>query len=327
MDALSEEDFEARMADFDRAVDRSEDIDRFCSSTDWVWPAHRELMPARHFVGATDGELWIVGAIRELDDGLRVFEPLEASWALASPFVGIDRADKARRVADWLLARRHDWDVLLVAGLFERSRVLGWLAGALQSRLHLRVGEPTPRYVVDLEGGVEAYLARRSSNFRRSLRKAERRARAAGITFEAAHAHSPADADAVFERILGVERRSWKGREGVGIDDGRMSSFYRAMGRRIAAQGRHRCWFARTGDGDVGYVLGGLRGTHYRGLQFSYVDELGELSLGNLMQVWQMRALVAEGVATYDLGSEAVYKQRWADRVLASPVIFAFPRR
>ena len=327
MESLSEERFVELANEFDAAVEETEDLDTFCSSTDWVMPAHRDLMPARRFVGARLDGLWFVGALRELGDGIRVLEPLEASWALASPAVGLDSRERAACLVQWLMKGSSEWDVLLIAGMTTGSRSLGLLTGELERHFELRIGEPTPRYVIDLGPGVDAFLSRRSKNFRRSITKARNRWQREGITFEPAHAQSSNEADAIYQRVLAVERRSWKGVEGVGIDDGHMSDFYRHMGQRLARDGRHRCWFARLGERDLGYVLGGVRGSHYRGLQFSYDREVSKLSLGNVMQVEQMLALSAEGIRSYDLGSQAEYKRRWADEVVTSPVLFCFKRR
>lgn len=324
MERIDEQDLDAQSSQFDLLVDVSPGIDRFCSSTDWILPAHHALMPPREFFSFRGERLWYAGAIRTLEGGLRLLEPLEASWALACPFVGLHSASQARALVAWLRSVTDEWDVTLVAGLLEGEKPLRWVAGLLQDHFRLRVGDPTPRYVADLRDGVDAYLARRSRNFRRAARRTSKRAREEGIELVPAHAASIQQADGVYERILAVEERSWKGRAHVGINIGGMGEFYRQMGRRLAAHDGHRCWFAVRDGADVGYVLGGVRGTHYRGLQFSYDEEVGDSSIGNFMQLEQMVALHREGIESYDLGSEADYKRRWADQRVCSPVIFAF---
>jgi CelD/BcsL family acetyltransferase involved in cellulose biosynthesis len=256
---------------------------------------------------------------------MRLWEPLEASWALASPFIGVEDAAGARDMVSWLTAQEQ-WDVLIAAGLLHGSRVLDLIGVELSARFALRIADITPRYVIDLGTGVDTFLGRRSSNFRRGLRKARARCERAGVELVAAHATTGAEGLSTFERILEVERRSWKSRAGAGIDQGRMGDFYRLMSERLGAGSRHRCWFARLDGQDIGYVLGAVRGSHYRGLQFSYDHDHAQLSLGNVMQIEQMHHLVAEGVTHYDLGSEAHYKQRWADRIETSPVLLAFRR-
>ena len=78
-----------------------------------------------------------------------------------------------------------------------------------------------------------------------------------------------------------------------------------------AANGR--VVFARAAERDVGFVFGGLAGALYRGQQFSYVEDLAALSLGNLLQQEQIRWLAEEGIARYDLGPLMEYKLHWAE--------------
>ena len=49
-----------------------------------------------------------------------------------------------------------------------------------------------------------------------------------------------------------------------------MFDFYQRALPRLAARGALRLSFARDGERDVGYVLGGVLGDTYRGLQLSY---------------------------------------------------------
>ena len=64
----------------------------------------------------------------------------------------------------------------------------------------------------------------------------------------------------------------------------------------------------------MAYIVGGLRGATYRGLQFSYDAEYSEYGLGNLLQHEQMTHCASTGIVHYDLGMWMDYKQRWADR-------------
>jgi CelD/BcsL family acetyltransferase involved in cellulose biosynthesis len=105
-----------------------------------------------------------------------------------------------------------------------------------------------------------------------------------------------------------------------------MADFYRQMLRRLAARGAARVMFARRDGQDLGYILGGVLGEGYRGLQFGFAEEVAPLSLGNLLQVRQIEALCREGVRAYDLGAEVAYKRRWGDRVRETVTIVAVPR-
>jgi CelD/BcsL family acetyltransferase involved in cellulose biosynthesis len=298
-------------AAFDDAILATAEIDRFCSSSAWVRAAHVGLM-GRRTPWILHGDAgWVATAIAERGDG-RFVEPLELSWGLACPFATAD----PRALAEAFVAAaagRDDWDGLLLAGLAPGGAMERALLRALPRSWRRGPGAETGREVASLEGGLDGYLRRRSHNFRKALRADERAAANAGITFEDVVARDADAADRAMERVLAIEARSWKGMAGVGVDAGPMRAFYAHMVRLLAPAGRLRLIMARRDDTDVGFVLGGVLGDTYRGLQFSHHVELRHLSLGNVLQRQQIERLCAEGVTRYDLGTTMEYKARWAD--------------
>jgi len=156
------------------------------------------------------------------------------------------------------------------------------------------------------------------------MRRASRRAAESGVTYEYLSVVSEAEADGLYERILRVEERSWKGMEGTGILDGGMNTFYRLMLPRLARRGALRVLFARHADTDIAFVFGGLLGDTYRGLQVSFDDKYREFALGNLMQMGMIERLCDEGIKRYDLGSELEYKSRWAENVHSTTTLWVW---
>jgi CelD/BcsL family acetyltransferase involved in cellulose biosynthesis len=197
-------------------------------------------------------------------------------------------------------------------------------ASALVARLGPRrrlVREPgLVCQVLHLDDGFEGFLARRSARFRKNVRQASRRAAAAGVTVELVVGGGPE----VVERAVAVEQRSWKGRRGGGLADPAFARFYLEMATRLAAPGRMRAGFARAAGRDVAYILGAVRGTAYRGLQISFDEAWAAWSLGNVLQLAQISALVEEGVSRYDLGMDMAYKRSWADEAVALETLIVF---
>jgi hypothetical protein len=302
-----------RATELDRRALAAPDIDRFCSSSAWILPAAEALMPpGRPMMAASD--LGFVAAVVRQRGDLRAVEPCEASWGLASPLVGDPAPALAVAAADLLREREDEWDVLVLSGLPLGSPLLDGLARRLARRYRVGVGPATRRHIASLEGGLDGFLSRRSRQLRKSLRRSVRRAEAAGLRFEQVRARDEAEADALFERLLAVEERSWKGRTGVGLVEEPMRAFYRLVGRRLAASGAYRLLVARVGDEDVGFVLGAVFGSTYRGLQFSYDDRLAHVGIGNLAQYHQVAELAADPeILTYDLGTGGDYKADWAE--------------
>lgn len=313
MDRIDIDELRARAADYDAAVRAAVDLDRFCSSSDWVLPAHDALMPIRESLIFRDGDTWLALARGRAPSGYIYLEPLEASWGLACPIVSTD----PEAFAD--VADRLEWHLMLVTGVLDRSATQRRLARTLGRRFSVRRGSSTTRYVADLSGGTDAYLSRRSRQLRRSLVRARRRAADAGVALEVADGLDP---EVAFARICAIEAETWKGREGVGFVASGMGPFYQLMIQRLARRDALRLSFARHDDRDLAYIFGGLFAGAYRGLQFGYHADSAELGLGNACQMHQIESLCAEGVHAYDLGTTGDhYKRRWADREITSTAL------
>lgn len=305
--------------DFDREVAATPGIDRFCSASAWILAASAALMPPRvpfSFRGASG----YFAAMRGVHPaGFPYIEPVELAWGLAAPLIGRDPDALADEIVA-VLATRRDWQIAILSGLAADGPQRRALERALPPRWERRRGTPTIRHLASLEGGVDGFLARRSRELRKSIRKGQRAAAEAGVSFEAVEA-SAAGADALYDRIQRVEARSWKAREGVGISTGPMREFYRHMLPRLCAHRQQRTIFARLGERDVGYILGAVFEGEYRGLQFSYDDDHAALGLGSLLQLHQVTALCDEGIGRYDLGTEMDYKRRWAEDVMETEML------
>jgi CelD/BcsL family acetyltransferase involved in cellulose biosynthesis len=94
------------------------------------------------------------------------------------------------------------------------------------------------------------------------------------------------------------------------------------VGRGAAA----RLLFARREGTDLAYILGGVLGYTYRGLQFSFSQDHKRLSLGNLCQYHQIARLCEEGIDLYDLGVDVEYKRRWGETRRDTVTLVAVPR-
>ncbi len=315
MESLTLEEFRETRHDYDRLVDRTPDIDAFCSSSYWILPALDALFPTHDpwvrrgdacdgYVALAKGNHPRIGSY---------LQPMEASWGLAGPLVGEDLQTLIDEFAGHLERRADEWDMLFLSGIFEDSLQFQHLIRAFQPSYTVGVGPSMARHVASLEGGFEGYMERRSSKFRSNMRRARRKADEADVD-EVYLAPSVDEIEEIFDRILAVEHESWKAENNSGIATGPMRKFYGEMVPMLARDGEFRVSFIRKDDQDIAYCFGGLFGSLYRGLQLSYHDDYKEYSAGNLAQLTMLEGLCREGIATYDMGQAMDYKSRWADR-------------
>lgn len=305
--ALTLANLDRQAEELDATVCRTPDIDTFCSSSAWVLPAHRALMPPRDIFCRRGEHGWVVLARRRHGAGWCSLEPLEAGWLLGCPFAfDGNPSNLAREFADEC-ARAAPCDVLCLSGIVPGSRLLHAVVGALGDRYYLDVDQlgvegipPTRRYRADLRGGVDGFLSRRSPGFRAKLRQAERKATSLGVRFESVPLHDEGDASTLHARAVALEARSWKGRGGDGLAIPAMAEFYRQMLPGLVRRGAVRAFVGRHEGRDVAIILGAIidtpDGLTYRGLHFSFDDDYRGCSLGNLAQLTQIAAVSAEGV-------------------------------
>lgn len=312
MERLGLSDLENREDAFDRAADATPGIDAFCSRLAWVGAFHRAFGHGRELAVFGSGDSFVALARATWAPGRAGLEPLENMWGFACPLLGPEAAAMLAELgsAGGPLARQAIW----LAGLPADPDALRSRIAPLRGWSGREIGR-TERCVASLAGGREGFLSRRSGAFRRNLRAASRRLDARGIRFERIRVE-PERCGPLYERVLAIERSSWKADTGNGADRGPMAAFYRAMWPRLAARGALRLLIARDAEGrDVGYLHGGALGLRFRGLQFSFDDALRALGLGNALQLELIDWLAQEGFELYDLGSRSAYKQRWAERV------------
>ena len=294
---------------WDEAVDRSDGADEFCAATVWSFSAASSFPEVEPPVVLTDGRSFAGMRSQLAEDGTRLLVGLDPIWGFATPAVGHPLV--AARLLDARL-RLDDHDLAVVAGQREYGYLLHCLVQVTGERARLLKGPAEQRLQADLGGGVPAWWARRSPRFRQRMRQIRDRAEAEGVAVVDCSALPP---DEAMDRILAIEARSWKGREGTGLAQPDLAEFYRRMAWRLAAADQLRLLVARRAGQDVGYILGGVRARTYRGLQLAYTDDVSALGLGHLLQLHQVEGLQGSGVHTYDMGMDMAYKRRWADRV------------
>ena len=308
------------------AVRQTTGIDKFCSSLDWTLPAY-EAFISDHPLFLRQSEHGFVTLSGGFNPRIgRYLQPLEASWCLASPFVTHDAEGLIDDFASELLEPAQAWDLVYLSGLPPSGPLFDAMIRTFGRRHRMGMGHETRRYTADIRDSLDAFLSRRSAKMRHNLRRGARRASEMGLEYEYLPNVEEREVERIYERILRIEERSWKGRSGTGILDGGMNTFYRLMLPRLARRQALRVLFGTLNGRDISFVFGGLFDNTYRGLQVSFDDEYREWALGNLMQMGMIERLASEGIERYDLGSELEYKSRWAEDVHVTTTLWLWRR-
>lgn len=315
MKRLTLAEFRERSDEFAAAVAATPGVSHFCSGPLWQLAAHDFLhtIPDEktRFILEDEGT-WLLCVEREQ---ARVFFPFEAAWMFGCPLIG----DPQRAVE--LLRAARQWlpqpSGFCLGGILLDSPLHGALR-ELQPRARRYEEFPsTDCMILDLHDGVEGWLNRRSKKFRRTLRDAETNE---GIVFVAAGDAPP---ESLYYRLLEIQRRTYKWREGTDIFQmPDYAAFYQSLLAGLHRRGELRLLFAQRDGEDLAYIFGGVTGNTYRGLQMSYVEEARTLGLGNRLQLENLLRCSAEGITRYDLGMPSPYKERWADRQEVNTGIF-----
>ena len=309
---------------YDAAIAKTPDIDRFCSSAPWIVSAAQALLgePEPFITQSPDG--FVAMMIIEIADGMRAAVPLEIGWGLAAPFAGANPQALVAQLDQMWATRHTEVDALIVSGIPNQSLWAQQLVSRYISTKRIGLGESCMRRMASLHGGLHGFMNRRSANFRAKLRRAERRGAEAGLQYT----YHRADPDGLlFKRILAIEADSWKGRLGEGFNQPPSANFYEQMTARLHDNGALRIVMAQLDEQDIGFVFGGVFQGVYRGLQMSYRADYAALEPGNLGQLMMLKKMIEEGVSTYDLGTDLAYKNRWAELSLETQLFAIMPAR
>lgn len=318
MNRIEWEDFEDRRSDYDAAVARTPGIATFCSQSAWQLAALQCLHPegevGQRLILEEDGN-WLLFAERV---GTGVFYPWESAWMFGSPLVGEPGA-----AVDllWRARQRFPGRVgFVIGGVPAEGEFYLELFRRRGGCLHWQEMPGTDCMRIDLAGGFEGWLQRRSSKFRKSVRQ---------LKVPAAVEKVEASGDSVeslIARILAIQRRTYKWEEGTDIfQEARYLEFYTRLLADLQRQSRLRIWFVRDGEREVAYQVGAVGDGRYRGLQMSFIEDVRSWGLGNWLQLENLRHSAEEGIAEYDLGMHSPYKERWADRRDEYRVVFLVP--
>jgi hypothetical protein len=292
--------------------------DPFCCSPAWQLSYHHAFGPGRRLL-IREGANSMVAFAERTVSGSTCLYPVEDAWQFGCPLLG----DQSIDLFDDMLidVEKHygpRFPTFVISGVRPRGLLYKNMLKRFGQKFNFRRRRLGSQCSASLAGGLDGYLEKRSSNFRRNLRKQTRRTLEGGVVLERRSPTSDQEVDEIYARMISVELASWKGVGRCGMAEPGPRRFYEIMMQYLAATGDARVIFAKHDGTDIGFIFGGVAGGIYRGQQFSYDDEWRSSSIGNVLQMEQIAWACEEGVTRYDMGPvggpKMDYKKHWTER-------------
>jgi CelD/BcsL family acetyltransferase involved in cellulose biosynthesis len=235
-------------------------------------------------------------------------------------------ADRQTPFSQWLVAPGHedsimamlqvaaekcgDWEMCEFEPVLEDPDLTGIRDAAAHLRWSSTWSVINRSVVADTSDGWDAYLARRSTNTRKNIRKARR---ALATTEHRWWRGDEGDAE-VLERIFVVSQRSWKGKVGTAIGvNGELRSFYRGLWNTFGPMGKMDLCLLEIGGSDAGSIMAiRHRDTAYA-MKMAFGEEYKVYSPGRLVLASLIEWSAASGLRAVDMLRHSPFTGEFSD--------------
>jgi hypothetical protein len=300
--------------------------DPLCSRSEWIFSFHKVIASHRKLLLRATADSVLTLASYDHPTIGPLLEPVEAHWFFGRPLLGPNAVELLGELLEEPVQKAIR-PCVAISGLDLNAPLLSRLLRLLMPRYEVGCLEPIHFRSASLRGGPDGFLSRRSRKFRSNLRRAVQRGKDACLEFERCDSRNSESALRTFKRMAAIEKTSWKGLENCGMTEEPYQTFYRSVYCQMAENRIARAIFVTKDGEDIGFVMGGVDGTSYRGQQFSFGAKWEPLSVGNLLQWEMIQWLCEEGISRYDLGSVLDYKIHWSEIDTPSHTLVWRPNR
>jgi CelD/BcsL family acetyltransferase involved in cellulose biosynthesis len=266
--------------------------------------------------GLLVGGLPLAAARSALSSRLR-FLKVDRLHALANDYVGAIHCltapghdDAARTMVNALADSSRPWQNAVLEPVAQSAMLDKIIEAAAERGLPTMVDTRFHSTVIDLSLGWESHLARRSRNFRKSLRTSQRR-----IT-EGKHRilQETSGSAEILERALALSARSWKGKAGTAFGvNPRAARYFRELWSSVGKSGGIATYLLEIDGKDVAAVSLLVHGNAAYGLICDFDEQYAHLSPGRFLVAHSIEASAAAGIGRYDMLRRTHYLEGFSD--------------
>lgn len=216
-----------------------------------------------------------------------------------------------------------DWKISEFGPIPEDSDLMRIRDGAEKRGLPSKWSVINRSSTANISDGWDDYLARRSRNARKNIRKARR------LLDTAEHRwwKGTEDGADVFERVLAVSRNSWKGKVGTAIGSTEeLRSFYRGLWDTFGTAGKMEAYLLEINGKDAGSIITIRHGDTAYAMKFAFIEEFKEYSPGRLTLAFLIERSAAAGLRTVDMLRHSPFTVEFSDGGYDLGRLRLFPR-
>jgi len=218
------------------------------------------------------------------------------------------------------------WDILELPRMLSDSPTLERLVELSRSAgLRARCWQAERSPYIETTDGWSNYLAGRSKNFRKALRRKKQRLSRMGQLSLEVVSH-PVDVPAALREGLEIEADGWKGRTGTAIlSNDRDRTFYEALALNAAAVGALRLHFLKLDDTRIAFDFSLRYANRVYSLKSGYRNSHHEHSPGLVLLGLMLEHYMHSTVEEIDLlGKDDEFKKRWSRSTRSHQWLFCF---
>jgi CelD/BcsL family acetyltransferase involved in cellulose biosynthesis len=223
-----------------------------------------------------------------------------------------------QQLGELLSRRRHEWDLLRITHIPEKSALLRMVDALKGAGLPIRVERYGENPGVDLGDTWKDYYGRRSRRLKKGNNNIKNRLERSGHRIELKwHTTGTSSTEEVAQALqdaITVSARSWKRGTGLTLDQPGPQAFISRLTDYAAARGWLSIWVMYLDDQPVATEYQLIHGGSVYALRADYDRQFEELSVGTYLNWRLMESLFDRGLEHYYMGpGDNPYKSRWSE--------------